>query len=199
MENIQTDRDLAIRIFKILYARSDGTPEGIMSEFHKVFVKSKQLSNSDFEEADHPRDNAGKFTDKDASVESSVKRTKQKTTAELLGVEYKGVKGKQAINLLRDKQQGYVKDAFAHKNLNISLIWGDENIGLCHIIKRRKETGQDLETLLDSLTQVIEQGTLEPDTNGKFLIKYGNKTAVIKLNLNKEEFTFLLTAFWNYK
>ena len=39
----QTDRDLAVQIFKILYARSDGTPQGIMSEFHKAFVKSKQL------------------------------------------------------------------------------------------------------------------------------------------------------------
>jgi len=64
MKNIQTNRDLAIRIFKILYARSDGTPEGILSEFHKAFVKSKQLSNQDFKEAEHPRDNAGKFTDK---------------------------------------------------------------------------------------------------------------------------------------
>ena len=52
----KTDKELAIRIFKILYARSDGTPEGILEEFHKAFVESKQISNQDFKEAEHPRD-----------------------------------------------------------------------------------------------------------------------------------------------
>lgn len=60
----ETNRDIAIRIFKILFARSDGTPAGILEEFHKAFVEFKQLSNSDFKEAEHPRDEAGRFTDK---------------------------------------------------------------------------------------------------------------------------------------
>lgn len=38
----EIDKDLAFKAFKILLARSDGTPEGFLQEFHKAFVKSRQ-------------------------------------------------------------------------------------------------------------------------------------------------------------
>ena len=88
MENIQTNRDLAVQIFKILYARSDGTPEGILEEFHKAFVEFKQLSNSDFKETDHPRDEAGKFTDKGASRESATLSKEVQTKIDSVKIDF---------------------------------------------------------------------------------------------------------------
>ena len=70
-ETLKIDKDLAIKAFRILLARSDGTPAGILQEFHKAFVEFKQLSNQDFKEAEHPRDEAGKFTDKGAKTSTT--------------------------------------------------------------------------------------------------------------------------------
>jgi len=54
------------------------------------------------------------------------------------------------------ERQGYVKGVFTRKDIgDIDLVWGDNSKGLCHIVKRRKETGQPLEKLLEGLTDTI--------------------------------------------
>ena len=197
----ETDRDLAIRIFKILYARSDGTPAGILSEFHKAFVKSKQLKNSDFKEADHPRDDAGKFTDKGEG--SGIKTTQDIqgkdsiNIKEILGTEYKGIKGKLAINLLMQKRTGWVADAFYRKEIgNISLIWGDLRLGLCHIINHREAQGINIEDFLSDITEVIEQGEIiRFSPKGRYEIKLGRKMAIIEPKETNGQMTLLLTAY----
>ena len=108
------------------------------------------------------------------------------------------MKGKAAIDLLMKEKSGWVADAFYHKGIgNIALFWGDDTVGLKHIIKRRLETKQPLGKLLKGLTEVIENGILAEGDKGRILIKYKGKTAVVKLNLNKEKFTFLLTAYYD--
>ena len=72
-------------------------------------------------------------------------------------------------------------------------------MGLAHIIKRRKETGQNLEELLNNLTDIIEKGQLEIGTNGRFVISLENKKAVIKPEFNNKKLQFVLTAFEVYK
>ena len=95
------------------------------------------------------------------------------------------------------EKSGWVADAFYNKGIgNIALFWGDDTVGLKHIIKRRLETKQPLGKLLNGLTEVIEKGTLIED-KGRVLIKYKNKTAVVDFKLYNQKFTFLVTAYYD--
>lgn len=148
-----------------------------------------QISN-EFKENEHPRDKDGKFT--------SSGKTDDRVN-EVLGKEYKGYKGQKAIDKLMEVKQGHVKGAFTRKDIgDIDLIWGNENIGLCHIIKRRKEQNIDVDNFLSNLTEVIEQGDLMIDRRNAFIIRYNGKRAVVKPKLFDKELKFLMTAYYEY-
>ncbi len=56
--------------------------------------------------------------------------------SKLLGKEYKGFKGQDAINKLLAEKQGHIKAAFTRSDIgDIDLLWGNDDIGLQHIIK----------------------------------------------------------------
>lgn len=113
------------------------------------------------------------------------------------GTRYDGLKGKEAIDKLLHEKQGYVPNAFERADLGgIHLIWGDDERGLQHIIKRRKETKQDINRLLDNLTEVIEKGILFYNRNtGRFEINQKDHVAIISPTYKNEQFQFVLTAF----
>ena len=162
----------------------DITPQ-VMAEF--------QAAN-EWREEDHPRGKDGKFGQGGGDDEEDV------DVAELLGEEFTGVKGQAAVDKLMHEKKGHVKGAFTRKDIgDIDLVWGNERMGLAHIIKRRKETGQNLEELLNNLTDIIEKGQLEIGTNGRFVISLENKKAVIKPEFNNKKLQFVLTAFEVYK
>ena len=120
-----------------------------------------------------------------------------------LGPEYKGYKGKKAIDKLMKEKKGYIKGAFHRKDIgDIDLIWGNDKMGLKHIIKRRKETGQNLKGVLDGLTNVVEKGKCESvkinKTNRYILEKNGYK-AIVTTEIYKNKQNILLTAYELYK
>ena len=114
-----------------------------------------------------------------------------------MGEEVKGVKGQEAINALLKKQAGHVKGAFTRKDTgDIDLLWGDKEIGLCHIIERRKEQNIDTKSFLDGLSDVIEKGQLVRMNNrGRYEIFHNGKMAIIEPELTNGKLTFLLTAY----
>lgn len=69
-------------------------------------------------------------------------------------------------------------------------------MGLAHIIKRRKETGQNLEELLNNLTDIVEKGQLSNGKHGRFLIEYKGKRAIIEPRLYNKKVNFVLTAYF---
>ncbi len=148
-----------------------------------------QISN-EFKENEHPRDKDGKFT--------SAGKTDDRLN-EVLGEEYKGYKGQEAIDKLMKEKRGHVKGAFTRKDIgDIDLIWGNENMGLCHIIKRRKEenSNMDIDKFLSNLTEVIEQGRfLKINDKARFEFGYNKKIVVIEPKDVNGKTTFLLTAF----
>lgn len=114
--------------------------------------------------------------------------------------EYKGYKGKKAIDKLMKEKKGYIKGAFHRKDIgDIDLIWGNDKMGLKHIIKRRKETGQNLEEVLEKMTDVIEKGKLvdseRKDRNKKYTIEDQENKYVIGTKLHKNKRNFILTAY----
>lgn len=96
-----------------------------------------------------------------------------------------------------NEKQGFVRDAFYRKDIgNIALIWGNDNMGLQHIIKRRKATNQPLGKLLSSLTEVIENGYLSQDSNGDFVIRSKGKRVIVEPKLYDKKIQFLMTAYY---
>ena len=115
----------------------------------------------------------------------------------LMGKEFTGVKGQEAIDKLLEEQQGHVKGAFYRDDIGeIALVWGDKTFGLEHIIKRRGEQGIDTEQFLSNLAAVIEKGTYRKrNDRGNFEILYKGKMAIVSPELAGKKMTFLLTAY----
>lgn len=123
---------------------------------------------------------------------------KDRQRQNLFGREYTGYKGKKAIDILMKEKQGYVKGAFTRKDIgDIDLVWGDDIKGLCHIVKRRKETGQPLGKLLEGLTDTIKKGEIE-ESYKQLKIKYKGKTAIIEPNFKNLKIQLVITAYYNY-
>jgi hypothetical protein len=57
---------------------------------------------------------------------------------EFLGEEFEGFKGQEAINKLLQEKRRQIPAAFHRDDIeDIALVWGNDDVGLAHIIKRR--------------------------------------------------------------
>jgi hypothetical protein len=116
--------------------------------------------------------------------------------SEFLGKKFEGVKGQDAINKLMKEKQGHVSDAFYRDDLgSITLIWGNEDAGLAHIIKRRVTQGIDIKSFLSDLNEVIEKGKISKGRDGNFEILGAGKIAIISPDFKGNKIAFVLTAF----
>lgn len=140
------------------------------------------------DEGENKQDVAKEFVESKESKQSNL---------DDLGPEYTKVKGQDAIRFLLKQGKGWVRDAFTRDDIGgISLIWGNDNMGLQHIIKRRTEQNIDIAEFLRDLGEVIEKGAnIRKNDRGRFEIRYGNKIAVIEPEITNGKLTFLLTAF----
>jgi hypothetical protein len=120
----------------------------------------------------------------------------------VLGKEFVGVKGRAAVDKLLDEKEGHVKGAFTRGDIgDIDLIWGNDNIGVQHIIKRRKEEGQDWESVLRELPEVVEKGKLAKKVIGgkhRFVITHNGHEAIVDSRLYGSNIQFVLTAYEQY-
>lgn len=169
-----------------------------------------------FEENKHPRDSDGKFTDKNGKtatdkVRESIKKysdspaedmaamgvSKPKELDELLGEEFKNVKGQAAIDKLLKEKRGHIKGAFHRDDIgDIDLLWGDDTLGLQHIIMRREEQGINVTQFLQDISDVVEKGYFKKKNDrGNFEFWYDGKLAVIAPEYHSNKITYLLTAY----
>ena len=132
------------------------------------------------------------------TIVEKVPQNNENTELDLImGREYKGFKGQAAVNKLLEEKNGHIKAAFHREDFgDIDLLWGNENLGLCHIITRREEQGIDTNVFLKDITEVIEQGNFrKKNQRGNFEFMHGNKIAVIAPEYKGKKLVFLLTAF----
>jgi hypothetical protein len=143
----------------------------------------------DWKESEHPRDKDGKFASEGGRI--SIKS---------LGESFEGYEGKAAVNKLIVVKNGYVPNAFYRKETGfIALVWGDENKGLCHIVKRRKEQGINIDVFLNKLPTAIEKGKIYPtDVFGKIKIKHNDCVVILDVIDGSKNKQFVLTAFEIY-
>lgn len=119
----------------------------------------------------------------------------------LYGKEFKGCKGQGAIQKLLKEKQGHIKGAFHREDFgHIDLIWGNDNIGLQHILINRNKDKIDENDFLSNLAEVIEKGEYKgKNKNNTFELWYKGKMAIISPEYHGYKIVFLLTAFKRQK
>ena len=162
-----------------------------------------------WDENKHPRDGNGQFTDGKETgyrqntdyneIVSDGKEEHEKSSSidELLGEEFKGYKGQAAVDKLMKEKRGHVKGAFHREDIgDIDLLWGNDSLGLQHIVKRRQEQKIEPEKFLQDIAEIIQSGSFrEKNDRGNFEFMKNGKVAVISPELWGNKIIFLLTAF----
>lgn len=160
-------------------------------------MSSMETQDSDFEESKHPRSDDGKFTGGGSGGGNSI-GFKQKSL-DLLGQEHKAPHGDAAVQKLLDCKNGHIKNAFIRSDIDdITLIWGNDAVGLKHIIKRRTEENKDVDELVSHLSDTIENGTLKINKRGRFVITKGKYQAIISPEIFNDKLNFLVTGYFVY-
>lgn len=134
------------------------------------------------------------------SKRQRIKELSLMSKEEFFGVEFKGFKGKDAIDKLLKEKQGHVKAAFHREEIgDIDLVWGHEFSGLKHVILRRdeqKETGEGTITGLEmakKIPEIIENGEIN-DKHGNISIIYQKYKVGINPTYDGIKVNWLVTA-----
>ena len=160
-------------------------------------MSSMETQDSDFEESKHPRIDDGKFTGGGSGGGNSISFKQE--SLDLLGQEHKAPHGDAAVQKLLDCKNGHIKNAFIRPDIDdITLIWGNDAVGLKHIIKRRKEENEDVDELVSHLSDTIENGTLKINKRGRFVITKGKYQAIISPEIFNDKLNFLVTGYFVY-
>ena len=150
-----------------------------------------------------PRDSDGQWTAGGATKKKEESKKTEKSEKqhmplkEFLGQEFKGYKGQDAVNKLLIEKTGHIKSAFYRQDIgDIDLVWGNEEEGLAHIIKRREEEKHyDTKEIIDNLTDIIEKGQLSKNKEGKYEIWHDKKMVIIRPDYYGAEVRWVLTGF----
>lgn len=160
-------------------------------------MSSMETQDSDFEESKHPRSDDGKFTGGGSGGGNSIGFKQE--SLDLLGQEHKAPHGDAAVQKLLDCKNGHIKNAFIRSDIDdITLIWGNDAVGLKHIIKRRTEENEDVDELVSHLSDTIENGTLKINKRGRFVITKGKYQAIISPEIFNDKLNFLVTGYFVY-
>ena len=170
---------------------------------HYIRQQVRQAMDAEWDESKHPRADNGQFGSGGQSASKQETDRAEPIPEDIggfLGKEYR-VKGQAAIKKLIAEQHGHAKGAFYREGIgDIDLVWGNDDVGLKHIIKRRTEQGIDVGSFLSDLDEVIAQGNaVRNRQTGNFEIWHKGKMAVISPEFKGNRLIFLLTAFKSRK
>ncbi len=179
----------------------------------------------EWDETKHPRDDRGRFNgngteyrqnesyDKivaqgnerqrgNENAAAGVVEEKSPSIDELLGEEFKGYKGQRAVDKLMQEKRGHVKGAFHRDDIgDIDLLWGNDSLGLQHIVKQRDgEKEGHAQEIMEHLSVAIEKGEFkQKNDRGNFIFAYKEDSVqyrtVIAPEYHKNKITYVLTAF----
>ncbi len=160
---------------------------------------SNKAMDSEWNESEHPRDDNGRF-----GKLSSNEGEMPDDVSQVLGKELTGAKGREAINLLIKSKEGHIKDAYHRDDIGgITLVWGNNKLGISHILQSRKKrdgfTEEQFESFFDAIDEPIKKGTLSKNSRGTFEITFGDNMAIVSPELHNYKLNFLLTGFKIYK
>lgn len=176
-----------------------------------------------FDETKHPRDDEGKFTEKNefrqnAPYSEIVKQSekwedtlskskdKNRSVEDFFGEEFKGYKGRAAIEKLLTEKRGHVKNAFERSEVgSIDLVWGDDTGGIAHVIKRRNkmlENGAGKISGIEmakKIPDIIENGVFAIGRNDRPIFKFEGYIVAIKPTYDGKKLNWVLSAMEEIK
>ena len=111
------------------------------------------------------------------------------------------MKGIAAIEKLLSEQNGHVKAAFYRKEVGaIDLVWGDENGGLLHVIKRRDKKKADgignisgVE-MVKKIPDIVEKGVFSMDEQDRMKIEKDGFRVGVAPKYFDEKVNWIVTA-----
>lgn len=120
----------------------------------------------------------------------------------LLGEEFKGVKGQAAVDKLLKEKRGHVKGAFHRDDIgDIDLFWGNEFVGIKHIImERNKEKDGHSEEVLSHLDIAVRNAEFRKKNNRgnfEFIYEEGKNKyfVIIAPEYHKNKLTYIVSTF----
>lgn len=171
-----------------------------------------------FDESKHPRDNGGRFTSSDGfggtheATEAEktnlknrgISAKKGKSKDEFFGEEFKGFKGKDAIEKLLKEKRGHIKNAFERPEIGgIDLVWGDKNGGLLHTIQKRDRllmegighiSGLDMAR---KIPEIIEKGDFNIDEQDRPGFVFDNCRVAVRPSFDGQKVIWVVSALEN--
>lgn len=111
--------------------------------------------------------------------------------------QFKG-KVKEAFNFLMHHKSGDLLGVFHRDDVgDIDLVWGDENMGLAHILGKHVGDGKDFETPDDAVSMidnVINNGSIMQDTPNRYVITLDGFRVGIRKEFDGEKKNWIVTA-----
>ena len=155
-------------------------------------------------EQEAKREEAEKIYNSDSNPTDNdeIEDSKSPSIDELLGEEFKGFKGQEAVEKLLKEKRGHIKGAFHREDIgDIDLLWGNDYLGLQHIIKQREAEKQEhSQEIMEHLVDAIEKGEFkQKNDRGNFVFSYKNSgvqyRTIIAPEYHNHKITYVLTAF----
>ena len=111
--------------------------------------------------------------------------------------QFKG-KVKEAFNFLMHHKSGDLLGVFHRDDVgDIDLVWGDENMGLAHILGKHVGEGKDFETPDDAVSMienVIDNGNIMQDTPNRYVITLDDFRVGIRKEFDWDKKNWIVTA-----
>lgn len=159
----------------------------------KGYVLSESKARKALEMVEQGYD-ANAFTGKmEAPKQAAVADTKSGVFGEIFRGYENNPEG--AIEKLLEEKRGEVADAYIHPEIGaIAFVYGDEKMGLRHILEKR---GRDF---LRRIPELLRTGTVTPDEKGlprTYIVDSHDPAhvAVVRLEWDKQQKTWLMTAY----
>lgn len=111
--------------------------------------------------------------------------------------QFKG-KVKEAFNFLMHHKSGDLLGVFHRDDVgDIDLVWGDENMGLAHILGKHVGEGKDFETPDDAVNMienVINNGSIMQETPNRYVVTLDGFRVGIRKEFDGEKKNWIVTA-----
>lgn len=109
-------------------------------------------------------------------------------------------KPKEAIDFLLKERNGQVKGAWERKDIGkIDIVYGNDNKGLKHIVKRHVEEQNDFlsqDDMAEKISDILKNGVLSKTKKGRLLLEKDGYIAILNKEIVYDENDDIKNKYW---